>query len=717
MKDIRIITGTHIIPSSETVSRLLGDKNALTGARFQSLYQELLSPLQMHIRPKAALAVSERTGAEQNLLYALLTLGSNITRLSERYLKQNAPLKALLTDAMADSCLFAFEEQLLPVIQQIAREKGRGVKRLELPGDLPMEAQKAAYDAVEAKRTLGLSITSGHMLNPAKSFCLVFELTEDTSIQDVTHNCGKCPHITCSLRNSQPVTLQIDFPVPQKISCRRGSSLFQALQEHHILLPSYCGGRGTCGKCGIRLLKGCLPITPEDRSAFSDEKLRQGMRLSCKAILQQDLTISIENQELSEIAAIGSKTEKKSSANTQNAYLSKGCGIAIDIGTTTLAFALAELQQGTLLSEYRAANSQRTCGADVISRIQAANSGKKEDLRRMIKADLLTGIASLLEQASIPPGKIRHIVIAANTVMLHLLQGYSCEGLSRYPFTPETLCMETLSFEQLFPGSSLQITAEVSLLPGISAFVGADITAGLYACNILADRTPALFIDLGTNGELALKAEHRIFTASTAAGPAFEGGNIKWGIPSIPGAILRITPSVCTIDNEPPEGICGTGIIEIIADLLKDGIIDHTGKLAAPYFSQGYPIAQTSRGEWILLTQQDIRELQMAKAAIRAGIEILFLHAGLLYKDIANVFLAGAFGYYLNSQKAAVIGLLPEALASKTIASGNTSLQGALSYLQTKDSDHLQKLKDAAIPVSLAEDRRFQELYLEYMAF
>ena len=310
MKDIRIITGTHIIPSSETVSRLLGDKNALTSARFQSLYQELLSPLQLPIRPKAALAVSERTGAEQNLLYALLTLGNNITRLSERYLKQNAPLKALFTDAMADSCLFAFEEQLLPVIQQIAREKGRGVKRLELPGDLPIEAQKAAYDAVEAKRTLGLSITSGYMLNPAKSLCLVFELTEDTSIQDVTHNCSKCPHISCSLRNSQPVTLQIDFPVPQKISCRRGSNLFQVLQEHHILLPSYCGGRGTCGKCGIRLLKGCLPITPEDRSAFSDEKLRQGMRLSCKAILQQDLTISIENQELSEIAAIGSKTRK-----------------------------------------------------------------------------------------------------------------------------------------------------------------------------------------------------------------------------------------------------------------------------------------------------------------------------------------------------------------------------------------------------------------------
>ena len=115
--------------------------------------------------------------------------------------------------------------------------------------------------------------------------------------------------------------------------------------------------------------------------------------------------------------------------------------------------------------------------------------------------------------------------------------------------------------------------------------------------------------------------------------------------------------------------------------------------------------------------EQDIRELQMAKAAIRAGIEILFLHAGLHYKDIANVFLAGAFGYYLNSQKAAAIGLLPEALASKTIASGNTSLQGALSYLQTKDTEQLQKLKDAAIPVSLAEDHRFQELYLDYMAF
>lgn len=717
MKDIRIITGTHIIPSSETVSRLLGDKNALTDAKFQSLYQELLSPLQMHIRPKAALAVSERTEAEQNLLYALLTLGNNITRLLERYLKQNASLKALLTDAMADSCLFAFEEQLLPVIQQIAREKGRGVKRLELPGDLPMEAQKAAYEAVEAKRTLGLSITSGYMLNPAKSLCLVFELTEDTSIQDVMHNCGKCPHITCSLRNSQPVTLQIDSPIPQKISCRRGSNLFQVLQEHQILLPSYCGGRGTCGKCGIRLQKGCLPITPEDRTAFSDKQLQQGMRLSCNAILQQDLTISIEHQESAEIAAIGSKTEKKASADTQNAYRAKDCGIAIDIGTTTLAFALAELREGALLSEYRAANSQRICGADVISRIQAANSGKQEDLRRMIKSDLLAGIAGLLEQSPISFGQIRHIVIAANTVMLHLFRGYSCKGLSRYPFTSETLRMETHSFEELFPGSSLKITADVSLLPGISAFVGADITAGLYACNILADKEPALFIDLGTNGELALKAGNRIFTASTAAGPAFEGGNIKWGIPSIPGAILGIAPSLRTIDNKPPKGICGTGIIEIIADLLHDGSMDSTGKLAAPYFEQGYPLARTSQGEWILLTQQDIREFQMAKAAIRAGIELLFFHAGLSCEDAATVYLAGAFGYYLNPQKAAVTGLLPKALASKTVACGNTSLRGAMAYLQTNDSDSLQNIKDVSIPVSLAEDDRFQELYLEFMAF
>ena len=506
------------------------------------------------------------------------------------------------------------------------------------------------------------------------------------------------------------------------ITCLKGMRLLEALQKQEIFLPAYCGGIGACGKCRVRLIKGSLPVTAEDRLIFSQKELDKGMRLACKAIVQENIEIYIENVEENFFAVAAGEAEVKKQKITYDGR-PQDFGIAVDIGTTTLAFSLIEMQSGNIVDSNTRVNSQRKFGADVISRIQASNDGKKAELMNCIKQDLLGGVEQFVKQNLSQGQRVRKIVIAGNTVMLHLLRGYSCEGFCRYPFEPEMLDLEELEFESVFGKSLLQIQqAEVTLLPGISAFVGADITAGLLSCNILEKGRTSLFLDLGTNGEMALCAGGRIAVASAAAGPVFEGGTILWGTGSIAGAIskVRICQNHCeiqTIGKKPPIGICGTGVIEAAAELFLAGLMDKTGKLTEPFFSDGYPLAQTDFGEWIIFTQKDIRELQMAKAAIRSGIEILLLHMGIRYEEIDNVYLAGGFGYFLDAAKAAAIGLLPKKWLSKTKAVGNTSLKGALSYLVNQDKKSLQKIMECAEEISLANDEYFGEFYYNNIDF
>lgn len=509
----------------------------------------------------------------------------------------------------------------------------------------------------------------------------------------------------------------------RRITVPDGSGLLEALQKNHMFLPACCGGAGKCKKCAVLLEDGNLPITAEDRAAFSKEELDEGMRLSCRARVNENLTISIPARE-EPFAAVGSGKLESVPIGADHSHQAGEYGIGIDIGTTTLAFALLDLQSGKIIDFCTMTNSQRAFGADVISRIQAANGGNGERLKQMIRADLQNGIRKLAKRNLDESHKICHIAIAANTVMLHLLRGYSCEGLGKYPFAAETLSKEELDFAEVFGGTkdTRMAHAKVTLLPGISAFIGADITAGLYACRILEGEENVLFLDLGTNGEMALRAGSRVFAASAAAGPAFEGGNISQGIGSVPGAICkaRLEGGQCAvwmIDDKPPAGICGTGVIEAVAEFVSEGIVDSTGKFSAPYFPKGFPLAKNAAGEQILLTQQDIREVQMAKAAVRAGLEVLLARAGLCCSDVGKVFLAGGFGYFLNAGKAAKIGLLPEALSEKAEAVGNTALYGTLLYLAGREREMLQKITEIVEEIPLAGDGTFQDIYYESMAF
>ena len=337
--------------------------------------------------------------------------------------------------------------------------------------------------------------------------------------------------------------------------------------------------------------------------------------------------------------------------------------------------------------------------ADVISRIQASNDGKKEELQQLVLTDLRNLITDLGEDPETIP-----VVIAGNTTMQHLLLGLSCETLGVAPFTPVDI--------------SLHEVKNQLLLPGISTYVGADIVAGIVATGMDQSEEVCLLIDMGTNGEMAIGNKDKIMVASTAAGPAFEGGNISCGVAGIPGAISRVTitdgTAQCeTIGGKEPVGLCGTGVLEVMYELLKEEIVDETGLMDDEYVDDGFPLA----GD-IVFTDRDIREVQLAKSAIRAGAETLIKEFGVTYDGISKLYLAGGFGQKIDLEKAAGIGILPPELIDRTEAAGNTSLQGAVMAAQD-DSVRDRYLRAVAVSeeVSLSESTLFNDLYVQHMFF
>ncbi len=395
--------------------------------------------------------------------------------------------------------------------------------------------------------------------------------------------------------------------------------------------------------------------------------------------------------------------------------------LIVDIGTTTVAMTVIDEKSG-LRTEEVFLNQQRFFGVDVISRIKAANEGSGEMLRSLIQKCLLQGIRNLLGKSGVQPEDVESVTIAANTVMVHLLLSYSCEELGAYPFTPVTLDTLLLSFEEVF-GDSL-LACPVTILPGISAYVGGDIVSGIYYTDLDQAEELSFFLDLGTNGEMVLGNQKRLLVTSTAAGPAFEGGNIKYGMAAIKGAIHQVEilekkARFKTIQYGRPLGLCGSGIIDLVAELLKNNLIDDTGLLIEPYFTEGFPVTLPSNGgEDIRLFQKDIREVQMAKSAIYTGIELLCQEMGCTLADIQNVYLAGTFGSAANLENAIAIGLLPDAFQGKIKVLGNSSLLGGIKYATKAHSAlRIEEFIKKTDVLYLSNTSDFETSYIEHINF
>lgn len=709
MADIRIIRGQRIVPDVEQALRFAGyESKGAAWERAEGMCRDMAPLLRRSLQAKAVLAFTEKR------LYVILTLGAAVSRQIDRYQDDGDELAAVLFAAMADTCLFALEQQVLQQLRLICRQKGCGIVCRHEPGsDLPLSVQADAVCETAAGRTAGVTVNAAMALSPEKSMSLVFDLCEDPAVFQVKHDCTACPKTDCPQRQAESAR-------EVRLTCPGGCRVHDYIQSQGTALAMPCGGKGMCGKCRVRVVRGRLPVTPEDKRIFSEAQLAQGWRLACKAVTREAVEIVVPVQEQQGFSALAAEAADEGALSLAADH---DYGLAVDIGTTTLAAALVDCTDGKILATATAVNSQRSFGADVVSRIGAACHGKGKALQKAVRRDLTRLTKQLLKDHPGTAARCRQMAIAANTTMLHLLMGWPCDSLGDWPFQPVSLGGKTYRAQEVLGPQTVLADATVTLLPGMSTYVGADITAGIWQCGLASSDDVSLFVDLGTNGEMVLGNKDQRFIASAPAGPALEGGKLTWGTGSVPGAICGVRiergrAKVRTIDHAVPVGICGTGILEAMAGLVREGLVDETGKLVEPYFHKGFPLASTLDYQRITLSQQDIREIQMAKSAIRAGIESLIERSGISRQRVHQVFLAGGFGYYLDPQKAAVIGLLPADLAERTTAVGNTSLKGAIGLLTGAVTlEELQAIAAGAEEIVLGNDEAFQRLYIDYLNF
>jgi len=498
--------------------------------------------------------------------------------------------------------------------------------------------------------------------------------------------------------------------VMDRVRATESGLLADALAAGGHVLPMPCRGRHTCGKCGL-YVAGAVEESDDEEAALlarahQPELPGYHWRLACLARVSGD--VSIIASSISGVVVADATTHLTTYDGDEP--LTLGC--AVDIGTTTVTVMLFRLGSREQLATVSALNHQVAHGSDVLTRIDAASRCGVGTLQHLIVGQVRTMIGDALRRATADPGDITRITVTGNTTMLHLFTGQPVASLGVYPFTPVTLFGTTRPAAELLPELS---AAELYLPPGISTYVGPDIVCGLLATGVGSGARPELLVDIGTNGEMALASGGHLWCCSTAAGPAFEGAEISAGMPALPGAIDDVWVqggglAFSTIDGRRPKGICGTGLIGAVDACLDLGLIDETGAMDSPTVVLG--------GSGISLTQVDVRKLQLAKAAIAAGIDTLLAEAGLVPVDVGNLHLAGGFGSYLQPRPAAGIGLIPDALAQATTPAGNTALSGAILLTLSAAARGLATdIAQAAQEVGLATHPVFMDRYIEDMAF
>jgi uncharacterized 2Fe-2S/4Fe-4S cluster protein (DUF4445 family) len=387
----------------------------------------------------------------------------------------------------------------------------------------------------------------------------------------------------------------------------------------------------------------------------------------------------------------------------------EGLGVAVDLGTTTIVAQLLDLESGRVLAVRSALNAQARHGADVMSRIEYALDGGQTELETLVRVQIGDMISQLVAQvrSALP---LTRVVLVGNTVMHHLFCGVSVEPLAHHPFEPKQPGRFRFSPSEL--GWNLPSETVVEFLPCLGGFVGSDILAGIAATELHKSKELVGLIDLGTNGEIVVGNRDRLLCASTAAGPAFEGARITMGMRAARGAICDVQVNkgalVCrVIGGDLPRGICGSGLVDAVAAGLELGWISPNGRMT---------VGDTMRlADPVSLSQSDVRELQLAKGAIAAGLHILTGRLGVSLDGIQRVHLAGAFGNYISRASARRIGLLHFPL-ERIVASGNTALLGAKLAL-FEDVDRWESIRRRVEHVALNEDPEFQNVYAEEMQF
>ncbi len=478
------------------------------------------------------------------------------------------------------------------------------------------------------------------------------------------------------------------------LKAEKGQNLLRALRERGFVIKADCSGAYTCGKCKVKIEPTPEP-TEADKRLLTESEIAGGIRLACAHEVFDGITVTLPD------------TEEIKSAVIQSVNI-KAEGVlkaALDIGTTTLSLCVFN-QKGEILGSVSGNNPQSSFGADVISRIKAERDfpgvqhnlliSKTNEMSESFFADL--GISKPLD-----------LFVCGNTVMLHFFFGESPVSMGEYPYTPVFLESKTADGGEI----GLKGFDKVCSLSCLAPFAGADITAGILSLYEETDDYK-LLIDLGTNAEIALFNKERCFVATAAAGPAFEGANIRCGMPSISGAVKAfklINGNIYaeTIDNKELRGICGSGLISIAAELIRNRIVDKTGRMFASRFEISENVA---------IYPEDIRELQLSKAAVRAAAEEIIERSGIGYSDISRLCLSGGFGTYINTDDAAFLGLFPPELKEKAEGIGNSAIRGCVMYASDeKIRSAAERIVKSAQVFDLAVLSDFSEKLIKHIDF
>lgn len=482
-------------------------------------------------------------------------------------------------------------------------------------------------------------------------------------------------------------------------------SILDCIKAAGLFIDAPCGGRGRCGKCLVQL-------SPDG------EKVR-----ACQTHIENDTSVYIPDKMNMQIAG----DDKLKTTDSLMGEL----GVGVDIGTTTVVVHLTNISSGKRIATASSVNAQRTYGADVISRITYAEQNGHEKLTKVIRDELNELILQTCRMSGADSKKIVLVSIAGNTIMQHFAAGYSPVTMGKAPYTPVTLFGGTYP---VWEGMPVSQDAVLYFAPCVQSYLGGDITAGMLAADLENEVGPCLFIDIGTNGEMVLKVDGKYYTCSTAAGPAFEGAEITRGMAAVEGAINHIKWdntgfNYTTIGDIPAFGLCGSGLMDALAFFVEQGIVDESGRLvnteeAPRMYADRIKKVDGKNAFWfseegdVFMTSDDIRKLQLAKAAIAAGIQTLLHHGGKKSEDIKSFLLAGGFGSYLDPVIATIIGLFPKSFLPVIKTLGNAAGEGAAIALLSKQSrETLNKIRDKSEYVDLATTAYFSEQFIDSMTF
>lgn len=484
-----------------------------------------------------------------------------------------------------------------------------------------------------------------------------------------------------------------------KIQLNANESLSEKVKNVKGKISYECGGKRKCGKCKVKILSGNVEVTTEELKFLSKEELQNNYRLACchdkndRGIIVETLQDNVKMR----ILGIGDFLLNPN-------FQQEGIGIAIDIGTTTVVVVFIDLKENKVLKEVSFENPQKIYGLDVISRINYCNENGNTTLVALIRESL----ENVIRENVVRANQIKKMIVTGNTTMEYIFMDMNVKELGTAPFNYSNDKIIKINSLNVF---SLNIDFDIYMIPSFSAFVGGDVVAGVYYLD-LDKKNNYLLLDLGTNGEIVLTANDKIYSTSTAAGPAFEGGNMVHGVGSIEGAIdsvdfMNDNWSYTTIGNKKAKGICGSGYLEIIKECILNNFIDENGN-----------IEKTIKVSDFIIDAKDIRNFQLAKSAIASGISVLIESANLKEEDIEKIYVAGGFGRYASKESLIYTGVIPKELQHKIEIVGNSSLKGGIKILVDKNfAEKIEKIIDSNNSVELANNAKFSAKFIENIGF